>query len=153
MRGRESSGAAYDAAVRLGGEWFNCDRLADARCAVALMVVPDGPAREQEEQRLRRGTRLLRERFGGIAEVKGTTTDARMAELVLRSGESSDPRSAKATFAVKFAKLSDGYIQIDACPVASNWKIRAIHYGLPLSNPSSAPMIDSVNADFRKVSP
>lgn len=158
-RDERPSGEGYDAAVRLGGEFFNCDRLDDAGCAVALMHIPptlQGAEREGELQGLRRGIRLLRERFGGVAEVKAPTTDFRMAEVYWAGGTAGywaeHPQSSKATFPVKFAKLSDGYVQIEACKIGTTWQIRAIHYGLPASNPSSAPMIAMINDDLSKVS-
>jgi len=155
----ENSGEGYDAAVRLGGQWFNCDRLADEVCAVGLMHIPPiyrGEARRQEERLLGGGFNLLRDRFGGVSDVKPPTTDFRMAELFWSSGNADywreHPRSYKATFPVKFSKLSDGYVQIEACKIFSKWQIRAIHYGLPMSNPSSKPMIESINSDLSKVS-
>ena len=155
----ESSGEGYDAAVRLGGEWFNCDRLSDEVCAVGLMHIPpiyQGEARRREERTMGAGFRLLRERFGGVSEVKSPTTDFRMAELFWSSGTADywnqHPQSSKATFPVKFTKLSDGYVQIEVSKVFSKWQIRAIHYGLPISNPSSKPMIEMINADLSKVS-
>src|ERR1044072_741287 len=53
----------YDAAVRLGGEWLNCDRLSNPGCAVALMHVPS----QAEARRMRHLTPLLRQRFGGVS--------------------------------------------------------------------------------------
>ena len=154
-----SSGEGYDAAVRLGGEWFNCDRLDDAACAVGLMHIPQmyrGAERETEERTMLRGFRLLRDRFGGVSDVQPPTTDSRMADVFWASGDakywSEHSQSSKATFPVKFSKLSSGYVQIEACKIYSKWQIRAVHYGLPLSNPSSKPMIEMINSDLSKIS-
>jgi hypothetical protein len=154
-----TSGEGYDAAVRLGGEWFNCDRLDDAACEVRLMHIPpayQGDARQNEERSMLRGFRLLRDRFGGVSDVQPPTTAFRMADVFWASGDaaywSEHSRSSKATFPVKFSKLSSGYVQIEVCKIYSKWQIRAVHYGLPLSNPSSRPMIEMINADLSKVS-
>lgn len=155
----DASREGYDAALRLGGEWFNCNRLDDAGCAVALMHIPptyQGAARDAEERTMRRGTHLLRERFGGISDVQPPTTDFRMVDVFWASGDeeywTKHPESYKATFPVKFAKLSHGFVQIEACKIYSKWQIRAVHYGLPLSNPNSAPMIESINSELSEVS-
>ena len=155
--GERTGGEGYDAAVRLGGEWFNCDRLNDPGCAVNLMHIPPmymGAAREREERTMARGFRFLRDRFGSISDVQPPTTGFHMVDVFWASGDakywSEHSQSSKATFPVRFSKLSDGYVQIEVCKIYSKWQIRAVHYGLPLSNPSSRPMIEMINADLSK---
>jgi len=152
-----TSSEGYDAAVRLGGEWLNCDRLDDSACKVRLMHIPpayQGAERDKEERVMGRGFRFLRDRFGGASEAQPPMSDPQMVAVLWASGDeaywSKHSQSSKATFPVKFSKLSNGYVQIEACKIGDKWEIRAVHYGLPLSNPSSAPMIQMINSDLSK---
>lgn len=129
-----ASREGYHAALRLGGEWFNCNRLDDASCAVALMHIPptyQGAAREAEERTMRRGTRLPRERFGGISDVQSPTIDFRMVDVFWASGDeeywTKHPQSYKATFPVKFAKLSHGSAPMIASINSELSEVRGIH--------------------------
>ena len=57
-------------------------------------------------------------------------------------------RSSMATFPVVFSKLSSGYLETEVCKIDGTWQMKAVHYGLPLSNPSSAPMIEMIDREL-----
>lgn len=157
-RAAATSGDGYDAAVRIGHAWVDCDQRDDDACAAALLHIPpeyQGASLERERRSVLRGVKLIRQRFGYIRALGPQLTDAKFVALSWAGGTSEywkqHQETAIATFPVTFSKLSAGYLQAEVCKIGSEWTLKAIHYGLPLSNPSSAPMIEMTNNELGKL--
>jgi len=150
-----TSGEGFDAAVRLGREWAACDRRDDNACAAALLYMPPdyaGQALERERRSVVHGVKIIRERFGYIRALGPPVDNPDIVALTWAAGTQEywarHPETAIATFPVTYSKLSEGYLQAEVCRIDAVWQLKAIHYGLPLSNPSSAPMIEMTNKEL-----
>lgn len=151
-----TSGDGYDAAVRIAREWLACDHQDDNSCAAALLYIPPdytGDALQRERRTMVNGVKLIRDRFGYIrAFGPPVEDDPGIVSLTWAAGTQEywarHPESAIATFPVTYSKLSAGYLKAEVCRIGGAWQLKAIHYGLPLSNPSSAPMIEMTNKEL-----
>lgn len=154
-----TSGEGYEAAVRIAREWRACDQRDDNSCASALLHIPPdyaGDALRRERRSIFSGVKLIRERFGYIRAFGPPVQDAG-GVVALTWAAGTDEywaryrETAIATFPVTYSKLSAGYLQAEVSRIGSVWQLKAIHYGLPVSNPSSAPMIEMTNQELGKV--
>jgi hypothetical protein len=152
-----TSGEGYDEAVRIAREWFACDHRDDNSCAAALLHIPPdyaGQALKRERRSVVNGVKIIRERFGYIRALGPPVTAPGIVALTWAAGTQEYwvryPETAIATFPVTYSKLSDGYLQAEVCRIGSGWQLKAIRYGLPVSNPSSAPMIEMTNRELGK---